>query len=264
MDETKEINLKEIKWRMLSLLDINNFKEAAIESVSSNMEFLAYGEIFDNISPTDFLVTYNSMLFKDKVDHYGAFYNGKLVGHLSLALGFSPYCVEVIGWVRNGFHSLGVGELGLAVAEKLAFGSKNFNYIVLQINQKNTPSRKAAEKAGFSPVLKTRFNNWTDECFITYIKISPRVMKLAKQYGLRALDLINNPCTYSGMQMYLASENVVEFFGWPFPYFDENQPPINSYTFEDFLARVNFSPKVIEAQMSDKATEGLNNEDKGN
>lgn len=106
------------------------------------------------------------MLFKDKVDHYGAFYEGKLVGHLSLAIGFGPYSIEIIGWIRNVYHSLGVGELGLGIAEKIAFDRKNYNYVILQIKQKNLPSRRVPEKAGFSPVLKNKFNDLDNNCLL--------------------------------------------------------------------------------------------------
>ena len=48
-----DFDLKRVKWRMLSLLDIKEFKVAAQESTETNYEFLAYGELFDNIAPTE-------------------------------------------------------------------------------------------------------------------------------------------------------------------------------------------------------------------
>ena len=64
---------------------------------------------------------------------------------------------EVIGWVRSGYYNKGVGELGLAYAEQIAFARKNFNFMALHISQKNKASRRVAEKAGFKPVLRMAY-----------------------------------------------------------------------------------------------------------
>jgi hypothetical protein len=50
------------------------------------------------------------------------------------------------------------------------------------------------------------------------------------------------------MGHYLLSEGVVEFYGWPFPPFEENCRPTNGFAFDDFTARINLNPKVLEAQ----------------
>lgn len=66
-----DFDLRKVKWRMLSLLDIKEFKIAAQESTESNYEYLAYGAMFESISPFDYAMTYSNMLYKDPVDHYG-------------------------------------------------------------------------------------------------------------------------------------------------------------------------------------------------
>ena len=45
----EEFDLRNVKWRMLSLLDAKEFKKAAQESTESNYEFLAYGAMFEAI-----------------------------------------------------------------------------------------------------------------------------------------------------------------------------------------------------------------------
>jgi RimJ/RimL family protein N-acetyltransferase len=247
-----EFDLRKVKWRMLSLLDIKEFKIAAQESTQTNYEFLAYGAMFESISPFDYAMTYSDMLFKDPVDHYGLFDKGKLLGHMSFGICFSQFGSEVIGWVRSGYHNKGVGELGLAYAEQIAFDRKKFNFIALSINQKNIPSRRVAEKAGFRPVLKMAYVSGGTECSALYIKINPRIERLARQYGRRPIDVMNSPAGFQGMGHYLVSDGIVEFYGWPFPPFEENGRPINGFAFDDFTARINLSPRNFEPTDDDK------------
>jgi RimJ/RimL family protein N-acetyltransferase len=244
----EEFDLRKVRWRMLSLLDIKEFKIAAQESTETNYEFLAYGALFESITPLDYALTYSDMLFKDPVDHYGLFDGGKLLGHMSFGICFGQFGAEVIGWVRNGYHNKGVGELGLAYAEQIAFNRKNLNFIALHISQRNMPSRRVAEKAGFKPVLKRTYVSGGAECSILYIKINPKVERLARQYGRRPIDVMNSPACFQGMGHYLLSEGVVEFYAWPFPPFEEKNPPTNGFAFDDFTARINLNPKVLEAQ----------------
>ena len=252
-EQIEEFDLRKVKWRMLSLLDIKEFKIAAQESTQTNYEFLAYGAMFESISPFDYAMTYSDMLFKDPVDHYGLFDKGKLLGHMSFGICFSQFGSEVIGWVRSGYHNKGVGELGLAYAEQIAFDRKKFNFIALSINQRNKPSRRVAEKAGFRPVLRMAYVSGGTECSVLYIKINPRIERLARQYGRRPIDVMNSPAGFQGMGHYLLSDGVVEFYGWPFPSFEENGRPINGFAFDDFTARINFNPNVLEAHRDSEA-----------
>jgi RimJ/RimL family protein N-acetyltransferase len=237
---------------MLSLLDAKEFKIAAQESTQTNYEFLAYGAMFESISPFDYAMTYSDMLFKDPVDHYGLFDKGKILGHMSFGICFSQFGAEVIGWVRSGYHNKGVGELGLAYAEQIAFERKKFNFIALSISQKNKPSRRVAEKAGFKPVLRMAYVSGGTECSVLYIKINPRIERLARQYGRRPIDVMNSPAGFQGMGHYLLSDGIVEFYGWPFPPFEENGRPINGFAFDDFTARINLSPRNFEPTDDDK------------
>jgi GNAT superfamily N-acetyltransferase len=237
---------------MLSLLDIKEFKIAAQESTESNYEYLAYGAMFESISPFDYAMTYSNMLYKDPVDHYGLFDRGKILGHMSFGICFGQFGAEVIGWVRSGYHNKGVGELGLAYAEQIAFARKNFNFMALHISQKNKASRRVAEKAGFKPVLKMAYVTGGTDFSVLYIKINPRIERLARQYGRRPIDVMNSPAGFQGMGHYLLSEGVVEFYGWPFPPFVEKGRPINGFAFDDFTARINLSPRNFEPTDDDK------------
>ncbi len=133
-----------------------------------------------------------------------------------------------------------------------AFSRKNFNFMALHISQKNKASRRVAEKAGFKPVLKMAYVTGGTECSILYIKINPRIERLARQYGRRPIDVMNSPAGFQGMGHYLLSDGIVEFYGWPFPPFEENGRSINGFAFDDFTARINLSPKNFEPIDDDK------------
>ena len=96
-----DFDLRRVKWRMLSLWDIQEFKIAAQESTESNYEYFSYGAMFELISPFDYAMTYSNMLYKDPVDHYGIFDGGKILGHMSFGVCFGQFGAEIIGWVRN-------------------------------------------------------------------------------------------------------------------------------------------------------------------
>ena len=83
-----------------------------------------------------------------------------------------------------------------------------------------------------------------------YIKINPRIERLARQYGHRLNDVINTPAGFQGMGHYLFSDGIVEFFCWPFPPFKENDTPTNSFVFDDFTARINLNLNLLESQRS--------------
>jgi len=61
-------------------------------------------------------------------------------------------------------------------------------------------------------------------------------------------ELRLNKTSPEGLSILLLSEGVVEFYSWPFPPFEENGRPTNGFAFDDFTARINLNPNVLEAQ----------------
>lgn len=150
-----------------------------------------------------------------------------------------------MGWTRKDYQNQGVGEIGQLAASERSFGVKGFNFVQLSINEKNLPSRKVAEKIGFCPVLKIPYGPSTEESFILYLKISPRTLRLARQYGRSPLDVMACPASTLGMTQYLSSDRVIQFYEWPFPPFVEGARPTNPYAFQDYVARMNFTLKSM-------------------
>lgn len=245
LTEIQTLDIKRVKFKMIGLLDINEFKEAAQESIESNYEFLGYGRLFQHIRPAEYLAFFLDMLKDQTMDHYGLFDKGKLLGHVTHSIGFGPFGIEIIGWVRSGYHNLGIGELGLEVASRRAFEHKDFNYAELHINENNKASRAVAEKVGFFPVVKLAGSR-DAYATVIYLKLNPRINKLARQYNRNPLDLINCPATSTGLQSYIASDRVVQFYEWPFPKFQESAEPFKYTVLDDYAARVHFSPTGLQ------------------
>ena len=241
---------KNLTFRMLSLLDIKEFKEAARESVETNLEYLAYGALFKDIRPLEYLDFYTGMLKSPSSDHFGLFDRGTLLGHVSYYLGFSDFGTELMGWTRKDYQSHGVGEIGLRAATERAFGVKGFNFVQLAINEKNLPSRKVEEKVGFIPVLKIPYDSSSSDSLVLYLKLSPRTLRLARQFGRRPLDVMACPASALGLTQYLNSDRVMEFYEWPFDNFIEDSKAINSTLLVSFLATINFRPQEIDQEVN--------------
>jgi RimJ/RimL family protein N-acetyltransferase len=246
MENSSDVR-KNLKVRMLSLLDISNFREAALESIHTNYDYLYLGILMEQANPTQFMLAFLDMLKNQQVDHYGVFEGKQILGHVAYSFGMTPLGTELMGWTRASHQNQGIGEFGLEVATKIAFEHKKFNFVELRISEKNLASRTVAEKVGFKPVLRVPYSAEGDSgCWIMYLKVSPRVKKLARQFGRREIDLINCPATNASFVNWLAWDSVVEFYEWPFG----DQPlisrPTNYYAFSDYIARVNLSPRSLE------------------
>jgi len=242
----EQIERKNLIFRRISYLDFVEFKKAGIESVSTNEAFLGFGHIFKNISVLDYMLFFSEMLKDKGAEGYGLFHRNTLLGFSEFSFGFSPFGTELIGWVRNGYQNLGLGELGLNTAAVVAFEGKKFNYVQLKIDSSNGPSRRLAEKAGFKPCFRATYSAGSEATYIYYLKINPKVEALANRYGRRALDIINSPASSPGLNFYLKSSSVAEFYEWPFADFDEDSKPVSASLLSSYLALININSADFE------------------
>jgi RimJ/RimL family protein N-acetyltransferase len=242
------INRSDLLMRPLGASDFFEFRNAAKESTETNYEYLSYGELFENLNIFDFSSAYTAFLNDSECEHWGVFHRKKnLIGHVGFSFAAGPFGTEILGWVRKGYQSQGIGELSLQTACRIAFSSKSFNYVELRIKQSNKPSRRAAEKVGFIPVMILGLDilNGKDP-YIVYIKINPEIVKLAKQFGYRPIDIMNNPATQSPLRYMLKNSNVHDFWSWPFPQFSEEARPVDYFEYHAYMALLSFSPDDIE------------------
>lgn len=234
--------------RPLTASDFFQFRNAARESTETNYEYLAYGELFENLNMFDFSTAYTAFLNDLDYEHWGVFHRKKdLVGHVGFSFAAGPFGAEILGWVRKGYQSQGIGEISLQTACGIAFNSKSFNYVELKIKQSNKPSRRAAEKVGFIPVMKLGLDIiGGEDPFIVYIKIHPEIINLASQFAYRPIDIMNNPATQPPLRYMLKNKNVHDFWTWPFPKFTEDMKPVDYFEYHGFMALLGFSPEDIE------------------
>ena len=236
-------------FRMLSKTDFLEFKRAATESIDSNMEYLYFGQFFDNANLIEMMNEYSFLLSDKSTDHYGLFEGPRLLGHVAIKSGQGPLGVEIYGWVRKGFQNKGVGELGLNTACALAFNHKGFNYATLIINQNNMPSRAVAEKIGFKPAYLTRSSSSPNaQTFIVFYKWSPKIEELSIRYRLNPLDIMNCPATRYGSTYYLLkAESIQEMYRWPLPPFVEEYSQLYEWVMMDYLGIVNLTPEDLDS-----------------
>ena len=236
-------------FRMLSKTDFLEFKRAATESIDSNMEYLYFGQFFDNANLIEMMNEYSFLLSDKRNDHYGLFEGPRLLGHVAIKSGQGPLGVEIYGWVRKGFQNKGVGELGLNTACALAFNHKGFNYATLIINQNNMPSRAVAEKIGFKPAYLTRSSSSPNaQTFIVFYKWSPKIEELSIRYRLNPLDIMNCPATRYGSTYYLLkAESIQEMYRWPLPPFVEEYSQLYEWVMMDYLGIVNLTPEDLDS-----------------
>lgn len=239
------IPLGNLTFRMLSYIDFHEFKSAVLESIESNQPYLVYGSIFQNVSVLDYVSIYMSMMKSQEVDHFGLFHGKTLLAHAQYEFGLGPHGTELIGWTRKEFQNQRIGELGLATATQYAFNGKNFNYVELKIDSKNLPSRRVAEKVGFKPFMKIKYEPGAEASAVYYLMFNPRIIRLANQYRKRPIDIINSPASKPPHQHFLKSSKVSEFYEWPFNDFDEDAKPVNFNLLSSYLALINLGPNEI-------------------
>lgn len=238
----EHIHRKNLIFRRISYLDFIEFKRAAIESISTNEAYLAFGHIFKNITVLDYMNYFSDLLKNTGTEAYGLFHRSTLLGFVGFDFGMSKKGTELVGWARKGYHNLGLGELGLNTACEVAFVAKGFNYVDLRIDETNEPSRRVAEKAGFKPYLKIKYQAGSDESYIHYMKVNPAIERLAGRYGKRAIDVINSPASAAPYHHFLKSPRVSDFYDWPFDDYSEDSKAVNINLLSSYLAVINLEP----------------------
>lgn len=245
----EKIDYNSLRFRMLSYLDFQEFKRAALESIPTNEPFLVYGSIFNNVTVLDFVTIYMNMMKDTKVDHYGLFSGSTLLAHAQYEYGLGPHGTELIGWTRNEYQNKRIGEYGLAVATNNAFINKKFNYVELKIDSKNEQSRRIAEKVGFKPYLRLKYESGGESNFIYYIKFNPLIESLGRRYRKRPIDIMNSPASKPPLHHFLRSPRVSDFYDWPFPDYQEEANPVSLNLISAYLALVNFHPDELKNEM---------------
>lgn len=244
-----QIEKVEKSFRRLSKTDFQEFKQAAIESIESNMEYLYFGRFFDKANLVEMMNEYTFLLSDQRTDHYGLFEGRRLLGHVAITFGQGPLGVEIYGWVRKGFHNKGIGELGLNTASALSFNHKGFNYATLIINQNNMSSRVVAEKIGFKPAYLTKSSSSPSaQTFIVFYKYSPKIEELSKIFKVSPWDIMNCPATrYGSTYYFLKSESILELYKWPLPPFVEEYSELHEWAMMDYLGIVNLTPEDLDS-----------------
>lgn len=243
-----QVDFAKLEFRRLTKSDFNEFKRAAIESVESNYEYLWFGQFFEKANIVEMLNEFSWLINDKNTNHFGLFQGSRLLGHIAITKSLAPLGAEIYGWVRKGYHSKGVGELGLNQALEAAFQLSNFNYVELIINEKNLPSRQVAKKLDFTPLYcKVSEVSAEPTKYISYVKFNPRIEELARRYSRSALQIMNCPATVYPFTHYLLQmDSLIDFYEWPFGTYQEHGRPLDEIVFHKYLSLVCLRPEDLE------------------
>jgi RimJ/RimL family protein N-acetyltransferase len=242
-----KVDFAKLEFRRLTYSDFNEFKRAAIESVESNYEYLWFGQFFERANLVEMLNEFSWLIHDPSTNHFGLFQGSRLLGHIAIAKSVAPLGAEIYGWVRKGYHSQGVGELGLNLALQTAFQISDFNYVELSINEKNAPSRQVAKKLNFTALYCKSNESLPDSTkYVSYVKFNPRIEELARRYARSPLQIMNCPATIFPFTHYLLQlDSLVSFYEWPFDTYQEHDRPLDDIELHKYLSLVCLRPEDL-------------------
>ncbi len=245
------VNKSDMRMRPLGENDFFEFRKASIESKENNSPYLIYGFLFENLNVMESAKIYKAFLDDGHYEHWGIFHRKQLIGHIGFSSGSSPFSAEILGWVRKGHESQGIGEIGLQTACTIAFQYKSFNYVELRIKESNAASRGVAEKVGFVPVLKLGSNivGGIEPCLL-YLKINPEIVNIARIHKLRPIDIMNNPASQPPLRYLLRNKGVFDFYSWPFRMYTEESNEVDFVEYHDYMALLSLTPDDLEKMVT--------------
>jgi RimJ/RimL family protein N-acetyltransferase len=147
----KERNYEKLTFRMMSYIDFEEFKRACLASPEELTAFLSKGEFMEYYNVVDYLNLFNAML-KDRETNVYALFEGKtLVGVGTSTPANRSFGLQLLYWVRNGFHGKGYGLFFMYNLISRAINN-GADYAELIIDRENIPSIKVAETLGLTKI----------------------------------------------------------------------------------------------------------------
>jgi RimJ/RimL family protein N-acetyltransferase len=143
---------KKLNFRMISWLDYKQFEDACKTSQKELTEFLSIGEFMSQYISMDYWNLFGALLKSQEMDMYGLYGENKLLGVASISKSSRHFGCQIVYWIRNGFHGMGLGRYFMFRLLTEALGRKNFLFAELIIDDENIASIKVAEQLGLELV----------------------------------------------------------------------------------------------------------------
>jgi RimJ/RimL family protein N-acetyltransferase len=207
------------EFRVLTRADFPEFAQAYRESIESMSTFLDLGYFSEQRPYLDMLKYFQNMIKSQKVDLFGIFDKGKLLGVANYY--WTTYSVngtQITLWIRQGIKSNGVGTYFMKRLTSHAFYNKGFRFVELVIDEQNKASRRMAEKVGYELMeiieVKTQGKLGSGK-YCRYIIFIGEIESLAENYHRQPIDLIDHPAYDREFRYLIHDETINSYLSWP-------------------------------------------------
>ena len=190
----KERNYDNLTFRMISYIDFDEFKRACLASGEELTTFLNFGKYMDYYIFADYWNLFSSMLKDRETNVYGLFDGKTLVGFGTTTPANKSFGMQILYWIRNGFHGKGYGVylMYMLICRTIDNGSY---FAELIIDRENIPSIKVAESLGLTKIYDwERFEsgqgNRNSGKFSMYYAFDHRIKVTAEENNLQPINLL--------------------------------------------------------------------------
>jgi len=118
-----------------------------------------------------------------------------LIGFATMAHSKREFGCQIVYWIRNGYHGMGLGKLFMYYLLRDSLGRKGFKFAELIIDVENIPSIKVAESLGLY-----RIDEWEDSVngqgskrsgrYRLYMAIDHLIELEAQELGVEPIDIL--------------------------------------------------------------------------
>ena len=190
----KERNYEQLTFRMMSYIDLDEFKRACLASPEELTAFLSKGEFMEYYNVVDYMNLFNAMLKDPETNVYALFEGTTLVGVGTSSPANRSFGSQLIYWIRNGFHGKGYGVFLMhrLICRTIENGN---SFAELIIDRENIPSIKVAESLGLTKIKEwERSESGQGKCnsgkFSMYYAFDHRIEVMAEEKKLQPIDLL--------------------------------------------------------------------------
>jgi RimJ/RimL family protein N-acetyltransferase len=213
------------EFRILTRDDFPEFAQAYRESIESMSTYLDLGYFSQQRPYLEMLKYFQSMIKDQTVDLFGIFDKGRLLGVANYYwTSYSGNGTQITLWMRSSERSYGLGTYFMKRLTSHAIFDKKFRFVELIIDEKNTPSRRMAEKVGYELIeimdVYTQGKLGSGK-YCRYILFDGEIESIAINYHKQPMDLIDHPAYEREHRSLIHDEWINRYLAWPWEILNE-------------------------------------------
>lgn len=213
------------EFRILTRDDFPEFAQAYRESIESMSTYLDLGYFSEQRPYLEMLKYFQSMIKDQTVDLFGIFDKGRLLGVANYYwTSYSGNGTQITLWMRSRERSQGMGTYFMKRLTSHAIFDKKFRFVELIIDEKNTPSRRMAEKVGYELIeimdVYTQGKLGSGK-YCRYILFDGEIESIAMNYHKQPMDLIDHPAYEIEHRSLIHDDWINQYLAWPWEILNE-------------------------------------------